>query len=85
MTETVNIHRTDEDSLTVGLPDFELEDIRRELIALRVTVGAKTVKGYACSNLVEQLKCYRTATGAQREALAKAIPYQMARLRAAGG
>lgn len=60
--------------------NFALEDTRRQLIALRVSVGAKTPKGRACSNLVEQMDELRAATGAQREHLLKAIPYQMARL-----
>jgi hypothetical protein len=80
VSETVNIHETDGGSVTVGLPDFSFEDTRRQLIATRVTVGAKTPRGHSASNLGEQLKHLQTATGAQRDNLLKAIPYQMARL-----
>lgn len=66
--------------VTQGRSGFDLEDTRRQLIALRVSVGAKTPKGRACSNLVEQMGTLRTATGEQRDNLLKAIPYQMARL-----
>ena len=80
MSETVNIHETDGGSVTVGLPNFDFENTRRKLIATRVSVGAKTRRGHAASNLVEQLEHLQTATGAQRDNLLKAIPYQMARL-----
>jgi hypothetical protein len=80
MQETVNIHETNGGSVTVGLPDFRFEAMRRQLIALRVSVGANTPRGHAASNLVEQLDAFQTATGFQRENLAKLIPYQMARL-----
>ena len=56
MTETVNIHRTDGDSLTVGLPTYGLEDTRRDLIALRVKHGAETPIGHRCSNIIEMMK-----------------------------
>jgi len=61
---------------------FDLEDRRRELIALRVKLGAKTPAGHRCSNLVEQLEHFRTAEGEQRAHLAKSIQKQLAELTA---
>jgi hypothetical protein len=55
---------------------------RRNLIALRVTLGAETPAGHRCSNLVEQLENMREATGDQRAHLAKSIQKQMAELTA---
>ena len=69
--------------LTQPRSGFDLEDTRRDLIAKRRAVGAKTRRGHAASNLVEQLENLQTATGAQRDNLLKAIPYQMARLQGA--
>ena len=62
------------------MTDFTFEDTRRQLIAKRNVVGAKTPKGHACSNLVEQLDAYQTATGDQKAHLERMIPLQMARL-----
>lgn len=56
------------------------DQIRRLINARAKEYGANTQKGHAASNLVEQLKHLRKATGAQRANLLKAIPYQMARL-----
>lgn len=71
---------TTDTPLTQPRSGFDPIDTRRKLIAMRVKAGAKTPRGHACSNLVEQLDHFQTATGAQREHLARAIPYQMARL-----
>jgi hypothetical protein len=60
--------------------NFDLENTRRELISLRVKLGADTPAGHRCSNLVEQLEHYRTAEGEQREHLAKNIAAQMKEL-----
>lgn len=43
--------------------NLDMEAIRRKLIAKRVIVGPKTRKGRICSNLVDQLKHFQTATG----------------------
>ena len=58
---TANIHETNGRSVTVGLPkevpmSFEIENTRRELIALRVKYGAESPIGHRCSNIVELLK-----------------------------
>jgi len=62
--------------------NFDLENTRRSLIALRVKLGANTPAGHRCSNLVEQLQHYETAEGEQRENLTKSIQHQMADLTA---
>lgn len=81
MLETVNIHETDGGSVTVGLPSFEMEDIRRKLIALRVQYGANTPVGHRCSNLIEQIQAFDKA-GDERLALAKSIDRTMRELAA---
>jgi hypothetical protein len=48
----VNIHETFGRSVTVGLP----EDVRRDLIALRVKYGATSPIGCRCSNIVELIQ-----------------------------
>lgn len=53
--------------------NFDVENSRRHLIALRVRFGADTPKGHRCSNLIEQIKAMETATGEQRTHLQKAI------------
>lgn len=70
-------------SVTEGLPDLRFLVTRRNLIAHRAIVGAKTPKGHACSNLIEQLDEYQTATGDQKAHLERMIPLQMARLQGA--
>lgn len=60
--------------------NFDLENTRRELIALRVKLGATTPAGHRCSNLVEQLQHYEKAEGDQRMHLAKSIAAQMKEL-----
>jgi hypothetical protein len=60
--------------------DFELEDTRRKLIALRSKMGAETPAGYRCSNIVEQLENLRTAEGDQRGHLVKGLDRQMREL-----
>ena len=60
--------------------DFDHEDTRRQLIALRGKLGADTPAGHRCSNLVEQLENMRTAEGEQRAHLAKSIGRQMKEL-----
>lgn len=66
--------------MTNDLGNFELENTRRKLIALRGTLGADTPAGHRCSNLIEQLQAYETADGEQRAHLAKGIQQQMAEL-----
>lgn len=60
--------------------NFDLENTRRELIALRAKHGADTPAGHRCSNLVEQLQHYEKAEGDQRAHLAKSIAAQMKEL-----
>ena len=62
------------------MTDFDHEDTRRKLIALRSKLGADTPAGHRCSNLVEQLENMRTAEGDQRAHLAKGIQRQMTEL-----
>lgn len=42
------------------MSNFEMENTRRHLIALRVKYGATTQMGHACSNLIEQMQEMRT-------------------------
>ena len=60
MQKDVNIQETDGGSVTVALPDWWFESTRRDLIALRVKHGADTPIGHRCSNLIEQIKSYRS-------------------------
>lgn len=46
--------------LTHPRSGFDLEDTRRDLIAMRNRHGANTPKGHACSNVIEQLDALRT-------------------------
>ena len=62
--------------------DFELEDTRRRLIALRDKHGADTPAGHRCSNIIEQLQNMRDAEGDQRKNLVKSLGEQMAELAA---
>ena len=59
----------------------DLENTRRDLIALRNAHGADTPVGYRCSNLIELLQNYDDAESANEElALSKLIVKQMADL-----
>lgn len=60
--------------------DLTHESTRRNLIAMRAKFGADTAPGRRCSNLVEQMDHYRTATGEQKEHLGKSIKLQMKEL-----
>lgn len=60
--------------------DFELEDTRRRLLALRDKHGADSPAGHRCSNIIEQLQNMRDAEGDQRRHLVKGIGEQMAEL-----
>lgn len=60
--------------------NFDLENTRRNLIAMREKFGANTPAGHRCSNLVEQLQNYASATGEQKAHLEKSISHQMADL-----
>ena len=53
---TTNIQETNGRSVTVGLPNFDFENTRRDLIAMRTKYGADTPIGHRCSNIVEGLK-----------------------------
>jgi len=58
--------------------DMDLENTRRELLAVRTKHGAETAIGHRCSNLLGMLDNMKTATGDQRSGLAKNIADQMA-------
>jgi hypothetical protein len=60
--------------------DFELEDTRRRLIALRDKHGADSPAGHRCSNIIEQLQNMRDAEGEQRGHLVRAMQQQMTEL-----
>jgi hypothetical protein len=62
--------------------NFDLENTRRNLIALRVQHGANTALGHRISNLIEQLENLRDAEGQQRENLLKSIDKSMADIKA---
>jgi hypothetical protein len=53
--------------------NFDVENSRRHLIALRVKYGADSPKGHRCSNLIEQIKAMEGAEGEQRTNLQKSI------------
>lgn len=63
--------------MTNDSDNFEPEDTRRKLIAMRVKFGADRPAGHRCSNLVEQLDNYRTATGDQKANLEASIRQQV--------
>lgn len=61
--------------------NLDLEDTRRDLIALHSKLGADTPAGRRCSNLLEQLETYERSTDEmQRGHLAKGIQFQMSQL-----
>ena len=60
--------------------NFDIENSRRHLIALRVKYGADSPKGHRCSNLIEQIQNLETATGEQRANLQAAIRRSIAEL-----
>lgn len=60
--------------------NFDVEDARRKLTAMRVKLGPDTPAGHRCSNLIEQLQNLRNADGDQRANLEKSIKLQMAEL-----
>lgn len=62
--------------------NFDIENSRRHLIALRVRFGADTPKGHRCSNLIEMIKNMETATGEQRTNLQASIRKTIAELNA---
>lgn len=62
--------------------DFDLENTRRDLIAMRVKHGAETPVGHRISNLIEQLENLRGAEGTQRENLIKFIDRSVAEIKA---
>lgn len=55
MENIMNIHGTDGDSVTVGLP-AAMDGARRGLINIRTARGAETAPGYRCSNAVELIQ-----------------------------
>jgi len=59
---------------------FDAKKACDDLIAMRVRFGAKTKKGRACSDLIEQIQNLQDATGAQKENLHKLIRQSIARL-----
>ncbi len=62
--------------------NFDLENTRRELIAMRVKHGADTPVGHRISNLIEQCENLRTAEGVQRENLIRNIEKSMTEIKA---
>lgn len=59
---------------------FDLEETRRQLIAMRVKFGAESEDGKTCSTLIEQLKNYEKAPPPVKARLDKLIKESMARL-----
>jgi hypothetical protein len=57
--------------------NFDLENTRRELIAMRLKHGAETPVGHRISNLIEQCENLRSATGEQRTRLIDNIEKSM--------
>lgn len=63
--------------------NFDLENTRRDLIAMRVKHGANTPIGHRCSNLLEQLENLSKSTDQdQRHRLEKNISQTVAELAA---
>lgn len=62
--------------------NFDVENSRRHLIALRVRFGANSPKGHRCSNLIEQIQAMETAEGEQRAHLQAAIKRSITELNA---
>lgn len=62
--------------------NFDLENTRRELIAMRVKHGAETPVGHRISNLIEQCENLRTAEGEQRANLIKSLEKSMTDIKA---
>lgn len=60
--------------------NFDVENSRRHLIALRVRFGADTPKGHRCSNLIEMINNMETATGEQLANLRKSVKRTIAEL-----
>jgi hypothetical protein len=60
--------------------NFDVEDARRKLTAMRKKLGADMPAGHRCSNLIEQLQNLRNAEGEQRANLEKSIKLQMTEL-----
>lgn len=52
----MNTQGTDGGSVTVGLPEQSLGDLRRVLIAYRREHGADTAVGHCCSNIIELIQ-----------------------------
>lgn len=57
--------------------NFDVENTRRELIAMRAKHGADTPLGHRISNLIEQVENLRTAEGEQRDNLIRNIQKSM--------
>lgn len=67
--------------LTRAGSGFDLEDTRRDLIAMRTRLGADTPAGHRCSNIVAQLAALQTATDPeQRKAIKDGIKQQIMEL-----
>jgi hypothetical protein len=62
------------------MTNFDLEDTRCDLIALREAHGARTPIGFIASNLIQQLEALQTAEGEQRAHLLANIQDGMAAL-----
>lgn len=62
--------------------NFDFENTRRELIAMRVKHGAETPVGHRISNLIEQCENLRTAEGEQRANLIKFIDKSVTEIKA---
>lgn len=58
--------------------NFDLETMRRSLIAMREFFGADTPEGHRCSNLIEQRENFETAvTPDQKDNLRKLMEEQI--------
>ncbi len=64
--------------LTQPRSGFDLEDTRRQLIALRVKHGANSPIGHRCSNIVELIQSADSATGDTHMHCIRNIQKQMA-------
>ncbi len=64
------------------MTNFDVENTRRDLIAMREKHGANTPVGHRISNLIEQVQNLRTATGEQRENLIRSMQKSMDEIKA---
>lgn len=65
---------------TVPAMNFDLENTRRDLVAMRLKCGKDSPTGARCTLLIGQFENYRTAFGEQKTELADNIQRTMADL-----